>query len=62
MVAGDPVCIAPEEFGSDLSPDERRFYQEMKKKDRKRKTSGPALSGAGCGSLSSGFLLEARDE
>jgi hypothetical protein len=61
MVAGDPVCIDPEEFGSDLSPEERRFYQEMKK-DRKRKTSGPALSGAGCGSLSTGFLLEARDE
>jgi hypothetical protein len=32
MVAGDPVCIAPEEFGSDLSPEERRFYQEMKKR------------------------------
>ena len=30
MAAGDPVCIAPEEFGSDLSPEERRFYQEMK--------------------------------
>jgi hypothetical protein len=22
MAAGDPVCIAPEEFGSDLSPEE----------------------------------------
>jgi hypothetical protein len=32
MAAGDPVCIAPEEFGSDLSPEERRFYQEMKKR------------------------------
>ena len=24
--------IASEEFGSDLSPEERRFYQEMKKR------------------------------
>jgi hypothetical protein len=32
MAAGDPVCIAPEEFGSDLSPEERRFYQETKKR------------------------------
>ncbi len=32
MAVGDPVCIAPEEFGSDLSPEERRFYQEMKKR------------------------------
>ena len=32
MAAGDPVCIASEEFGSDLSPEERRFYQEMKKR------------------------------
>ena len=32
MAAGDPVCIAPEEFGSDLSPEERRFYQEMKQR------------------------------
>jgi hypothetical protein len=32
MAAGDPVCIAPEEFGSDLSPEERHFYQEMKQR------------------------------
>ena len=32
MAAGDTVCIAPEEFGSDLSPQERRFYQEMKER------------------------------
>jgi hypothetical protein len=32
MAAGDPVCIASEEFGSDLSPEERRFYQRMKER------------------------------
>jgi hypothetical protein len=32
MAAGDPVRSAPEEFESDLSPEERRFYLEMKKR------------------------------
>jgi hypothetical protein len=32
MAAGDPVCIAPKEFGSDVSPEELRLYQEMKKR------------------------------
>lgn len=32
MPAGDAVCIAPDGFGSDLSPQERRFYQEMKER------------------------------
>jgi hypothetical protein len=30
MAAADPLCIAPEEFGSNLPPEERRFYQGMK--------------------------------
>jgi len=32
MAAGDPVRAAPEEFGGDLSPEERHFYQEMKER------------------------------
>ncbi len=30
MTAGCPVCDAQDDFESDLSPEERRFYQEMK--------------------------------
>jgi hypothetical protein len=32
MAAGDPVCSAPQEFDSNLSPEERHFYQEMKER------------------------------
>src|SRR5262245_60621728 len=32
LAAGDPVCIAPKEFGGDLSPEEQRFYQGVKKR------------------------------
>jgi hypothetical protein len=32
MAAGDPVCVAPKEFGGDVSPEELRFCQEMKKR------------------------------
>jgi hypothetical protein len=32
MAAGDPVRTTPEEFGSDLSPEEQRFYQEMRER------------------------------
>jgi hypothetical protein len=32
MAAGDPVRTPAEEFESDLSPEERRFYQKMKEK------------------------------
>ena len=31
MTAGSPVCHGPDDFESDLSPEERRFYREMKK-------------------------------
>jgi hypothetical protein len=50
MAAGDPVCTAPEEFGSDLSPEERRFYQRMKGRPEDEWARG--------GNSSSGFPLK----
>jgi hypothetical protein len=36
MAAGDPVRTPAEEFESDLSPEEQRFYQKMKEKPGRR--------------------------
>jgi hypothetical protein len=56
---GRSGCTPAEEFESDLSPEERRFYQKIKENGKK---SGPALKGAGCSSSLSGFPLKIRDE